>query len=446
MKKNRRPETEANQPETEFTTLGFYEPGFIHLRVNALDNLNRLMDKSEPAEWVPTFLHEYVHFLQDITSTHGLLNFIHAVEHLKNANKQVTENASTGFSIPLKISNVYNWETNRKLKEVYRGCDRPVKSIGYLDYRETVERIPASGGSTITVPKYHVNYYDNGAQTKMTCHFGAIHIKEYMAHALQKQFDPVTAHADIPYRLAELIVNKETPQLAGNAPFIIALCDASLMDFHPARLFFHTLERIKSIPDWTPTDADSIYALAFKDLRLSGTGRTETFESLYDETAKSAAQAFRDSLKADIFKSNVLWFENLIREARNLRLNRRGFFSKLVSSPGNFSRMFTQIVNTLGVPFTTNAESRGYFVPPEKLKSLVIQPYLPKVFQAISKTYGGCRECSLHPFCGENITNDDCKNKPWARVDLPELCPYAQLWKTWGLSGRKPLPSGISGN
>jgi hypothetical protein len=307
-----------------------------------------------------------------------------------------------------------------------------------------------NSGAAINAPKYQVEYYDTGAQARMACHFGSIHLKEYMAHAVQNQFAPGSDHDDIPYRLAELIVAKEIPRLGGNASFIIALCDASLMTYNPADFFFLTLDRIKSAPNWVPEDADSVYAFAFSGLQASRNGKLDTFNSLFEETAKSAIREFRDALKADIFRNNVIWFEELITEAKNLRINHRGFFTQLLKSPGVFSPMFRQIVSALGIPFTTNARSKGYFVPPEKLKALAIQPYYPKVFQAISYTFSGRRDCSLHPFCeaseGIKITNDDCGSSPWARVHLPHLCPYAQMWKTWGLGDKIPLPPGSPEN
>ncbi len=447
MNRSCNPETSLGLSDVEFTARGYYEPGFIHLRVNTCDdlkNLNRLMDLSEPPVWGSTFLHEYVHFLQDITSTHGLLNFIHFIEYLRNANKQVTSRDAVEFQIPLRIPNDFNWQTNRNLKAIYYGDNNArANKIRYSGYRKTQEEVPRNDGTMISVPKYFVDYYDIGAETKMPCHFGAFHIKEYMAHAVQKQFDPEREHDDLPYCLVELLIQKEVPRLAADPSLIIALCDASLMNYHAAQMFFQAIERMKHIPDWTPSDPESVYAFVFRDLEFEFEGNAETFESAYNRTARLAIEAFRDSLKGDVFQNNVRWFEALIAEAGKLRLNQRGFFTQLVTSPGVFSPTFAHIVNTLGIPFTTNENFNGYFAPPTKLNGLKIQPYFPKVFEAIGRTYDGQRACSLLPFCKTgNITSADCSSKPWERVGLPELCPYAQMWRTWGLQGKKPQPSG----
>lgn len=440
---------QMNDQYIDFETRGFYEPGIFHLRINGcndLSELNRLREVSHTSGWVSNFLHEYVHFLQDITTTHGLLHFVYYIEEIKNANKQVIDGGSD-FAIPLRLSNDFNFHTNKQLMDLYVGCSESrldVERIRYIDYVQTSENVSLKGGAVISVPKFTIRYYDEVATTNMTHRFGARHIKEYMAHAIQAQFEPTVIHDHIPYHLVELIVAGEVPRIAENPSLLIALCDASLMDYNPANLFFHSLNRMKS-QGWVPADVDSVYNFVFNGLKAAGYDETapQTFWSLFDQQVGRAESAFCDSLRADVFRSNVLWFKHLLSEARRLRHNESGFVTKLVSSPGVLSECFYQIINKIGVPFTTNAANEDCFVPPVAVADLQIAPYYPKVFQAIRQTFGGKRACSLLPFCnakiGDRITSDDCSIAPWARVELPTLCPYAQMWKSWGLMGKTPL-------
>jgi hypothetical protein len=308
----------ADLHDIDYSTLGFYEPGFIHLEIGTredLNDFNALASNPATAKVVSTFLHEYVHFLQDISSTHGLLNFIHAVEFLKNANKQVSEAGVAQFVTPLKIVNTFNWVTNMRLMQIYRGCESEGKRVTYLGYKAAKEQVVTGDGSKIVVPKYLVKFYDHGAQTTTTCHFGSIHLKEYMAHAVQTQYAPDTAHDDIPYRLVELIVRKEFPRLARNPVLLVALCDAALMDQHPARLFFRTLERMKERPKRSFKEVGSVYCFAYKNFSFADGEETEKVDSLFADTTDRAIEQFRDSLKAEIFKPNVEWFMAVIKEA-----------------------------------------------------------------------------------------------------------------------------------
>lgn len=333
---------------------------------------------------------------------------------------------------------------NAALRNIYYGDRTLVRSATYLDYKIVDENIKVNTGAEVTVPKYMVSYFDNGAKTKMSFHFGSRCIKEYMTHALQNQLFPNTVHDDIPYTIVELIVNKEYPELAKDTTFIVALCDASLMAYHPAQFFFNTLERMRNDSSWKPTDVNSIYNFGYNQLTFLHNGQIETVASLFDKMNLLAIEHFSDSLQAEVFKDNVTWFEEIASEAKKLRTTQNGFFTKLVASTGVPSTLFIDIVKNMGTPFMTNAHSKGYFLPPERLRTLNIFPYYPKVFQAILGTYNGYKECSLHSFCetrtGTKITNEKCLTAPWTRVkDTKDLCPYAQLWRTWGLENELPV-------
>jgi hypothetical protein len=424
--------------DAEYTANGFYEPGMLHLEVATREDLGDF--KKLTAN--PTFLHEYVHFLQDITTTHGLLNFIGYIEHLKNAIKKVTDDGGAEFDTPVRISNSFEYQTNLKLRKLYYGDPHcKAKAARYSGYRFEPSVIDTNGGKTIEARKYKVNYYDEGAYSNEACHFGSFHIKEYMAHAIQNQFSPNTHHDHIPYVLVELLIQNEYPQLAINTAFIVALCDASLMHYHPAQLFFDALERMKRLK-WIPVNVDSVYAFVFDGLNLDWNGRTETFGTLYTSTVNLAIKSFSDALKDQYFKENVRWFNGVMNGALNLRQRFGGLLAKLVSSPGQLSQVFDEAFNEIGTPFMTNALYHGYCYPPAKLKAASIQSYFPWVFAAVSNTFTGKKECLLHSYCkalpDKQITDQNCENSPWERIHLSQLCPYAIMWHTWGLSAKKP--------
>lgn len=389
---------------------------------------------------MPTFLHEYIHFLQDVSTTHGLLNIIHYIEFLKNANKQTRESTNSDFMIPVVISNDYNWNTNKDLKRIYLGdSTKTSQRVDYSGYRFETKSVQKGDGEILSVQKWWVDYHDCGAQVQDSVHFGSIHLKEFMAHAVQEQFDSSTTHGDIPYCLVRTLVEKEAPVLANDINLVIALCDASLMNYHPVDLFFETIRRIQASPDWRPDSIESVYEFTFHGLKPEG---HNGFDSLSEATANLAVGHFRDALKADIYKSTVQWFEEIVSQAKAARLGRRGFFSRLIESEGVVSKEFKAVFASLGVPFTTNACARGYFIPPAKLERLDIQPYYPKAFEAVIRTYCGDHRCSLVDVCaadsGKDITDKNCTCQPWVRVNQSQLCPYAQMWKIWGLVGKIP--------
>lgn len=64
-----------------YRTLGFYSPSLFHIH---LDGIGRIKDMSSwEEEQKSTFLHEYVHFLQDVTTVQGLNNMYRLGEFVR---------------------------------------------------------------------------------------------------------------------------------------------------------------------------------------------------------------------------------------------------------------------------------------------------------------------------------------------------------------------------
>ena len=73
-----------------YTTLGFYEPSVFHLHTlgdGKISEMNKWSDKQKS-----TFLHEYIHFLQDISTVQGLQNIYIGGEYLRFVTQEVFAN------------------------------------------------------------------------------------------------------------------------------------------------------------------------------------------------------------------------------------------------------------------------------------------------------------------------------------------------------------------
>src|SRR5260221_14717441 len=84
------------------TVMGFYAPSFFRMYINtdeSLENMDAWSIQTSAA-----FLHEYVHYLQDLTTTYGLMNISYIVDFIKT----VTYNQRTGevrsMHIPYQLS------------------------------------------------------------------------------------------------------------------------------------------------------------------------------------------------------------------------------------------------------------------------------------------------------------------------------------------------------
>ncbi|WP_258105886.1 hypothetical protein [Marinoscillum sp. MHG1-6] len=428
----------------EFETLGYYEPGFFHLKVNTdedLSDLNVLMRNPDTKRFFSTFLHEYIHFLQDITTTSGLLSATFYIDFIKDVNWTIRNDGESEFKVPVEINNKNNIEANLKLREIYRGETKGSQLIKYDRY--TVERksIFDKDGQEINPELYKVHYYDLKTREPKTLNFGFACIKEYMAHAIQKKYIPDTDHADIPYQIAEQIVGVEYPEFGSDPMLVVALCDASLMCFHPAQMFFQTLKRMKE-KKFIPQGTREIYDFAFKELTFQNSLGTETVETLFQSTIDLADKQLYDALQSQPFLPNYEWISYILKQAKNLRDSNPNFMCQLITDTGQLSDDFFEIFRLLGTPFFSNNKEKGGFVPPTNLKNTQIQPYQLLVFKQVIRVFYGHQSCSLYDFCktrpDKDITNSHCLSSPWERAKEDELCPFAQIWKTWGLTNEIP--------
>jgi hypothetical protein len=428
----------------QFETRGYYEPGFLHLRVNTdqeLIDLNKFGAEPATANYFSTFLHEYVHFLQDITTTTGLANTIHYIDMIKEVNDEIINDGKPDFKVPFVFSNTNNIVANKKLRNIYAGYTKAIEYIRYESYQVLHQVVPDKDGKESIVEIYKVHYYTRSG-IKLSFDFGWICLTEYVAHTVQNQMVPGTDHAYVPYVVPELIIEKEYPAFGRDPLLISALCDACLMSYHPAQMFFKTILQMKAdkfVPVSTKEVYDFIYAgIAFK----SETGLI-TVQQLYDQTVEKAIAQLADALKSDIFEPNLRWVKHIFMEARALRTGNPDFITKLVKSPGQLSEMFYEVFAKLGTPFFTNKKEAGAFVPPRNFDPVGIQPYQLQVFKEIINLFHGKKGCGLYNFCkqktGEDITNDNCQQAPWKRGEEKDLCPFGQFWKTWGLNGQFPV-------
>lgn len=429
----------------DFETLGYYEPVFLHLRLNTYEDifeLNELLKNKDKLDLFSTFLHEYIHFLQNVTTTHGLMSSIFYVDFIKDISWTIRHNGKSEFQVPVTITNHNNIEANIKLQGIYRGDAEGSELIKYDCYNVVETTVTDKNGKISRPRKYKVNYYDLKTSEYKSMYFGATCIKEYMAHTIQSKFIPTTEHPDIPYFIAELIVEKEYPDLCKDKMLILALCDASLMCLHPAQMFFNTIERMRN-EVFVPKSVADVYDFSFADLTFVGQIGKVTPKELFDKCIELTDSQFYDALQSDIFKPNYLWIKHILTEAKKLRENSVNFITALVEDKERLSATFFQVVQNFGTPFFTNLTEKGSFIPPNNVNELPIQPYQFLVFKQVINIFNGHKSCSLYGFCksrpDKDITNNLCKTAPWERVNELDLCPLAQILKTWGLTNKIPV-------
>ena len=80
-------------------TMGFYEPSLFHLHTRGTGRLQDM--KSWNVSQKSTFLHEYIHFLQDVTSIQGFNNFYILGEYIRYVTQKIKQSGTNEVRLPI---------------------------------------------------------------------------------------------------------------------------------------------------------------------------------------------------------------------------------------------------------------------------------------------------------------------------------------------------------
>lgn len=224
------------------TTLGFYSPSFLRMHIGTnknLQDLNILNDND-----ASTYLHEYIHFIQDITTAYGLQNICRIVDYMKYVNNHVRGLPKGNFRVPIMpdasdTSNVY---TNYQLNKIYEGSgdDDDANFTRHSCCSKTVVINSINKGV-----RFIKVQYETASKEKKLFEFGALCIVESMAWIIESECYPsASLPPDLPYKSAEKLVKLIFPEFGQERLNVLALCDASLKAFHPGEFFYKTLLHI----------------------------------------------------------------------------------------------------------------------------------------------------------------------------------------------------------
>lgn len=425
----------------ELEDRGFYEPGFLHLRVNTNKSLSDLTELyNTDRSLFSTFLHEYIHFLQEVTTTSGLTNAAFYINTIKEVNHTVINDGKTEFEVPFKFNNDNNTLAQIELKLAYIGEKHDANYARYDGFIEEVREIIDCDGKILNVRQYKVYYYDS-SRNPHNFYFGQTCLKEYVAHSIQTKFFSEIQHPDVPYAIAGLILDHECPSLGSNSDFYIVLCDACLMSYHPAQLFFNTIQRIKE-DNFIPKTAKELYDYTL-NLNFDDNGTLHDPESMFDIAKDTVIGHLENALQAEYFLSNLNWIKHILDMGAKLRKGNPLYMMEILNVDGNLSTLFFQIFRKLGTPYFTNDLYDGGIVPPEDILKHPDQPYQLLAFREILNTFQGQQNCGLYDLCNKPEsdveTDNNCKAAPWKRATYERLCPYGQMWKSWALTNEIPV-------
>lgn len=308
------------------TLLGSYIPTFFEMHVATRDDdmtINQMSDGD-----ATVLFHEYIHFLQDITTFYGLNNLYVQSEYLHSVVNRVKGNQQ--FHVPFMIEdNNDNVLLNQIVCKLTVGdyVEQEHYHVYSIDEMEE-ELIP--NPFLKKIKSIVLNFDDDSLRS-----FGAIAIMESMAYILERLCSPnsYVSSPDYPYRAAELVAQYYDAAFGNDLLKVLALCDMSLQNSNPGLCFVNIMKEINDgkLQFDTP---ESIYDYFYGQKVKRVDGSVTSLQNSYNEMLDQVDACLKDYIKGiDSLNSYHEWINHLVAFSKDWRNKDRYFLLKLARIP-----------------------------------------------------------------------------------------------------------------
>lgn len=400
---------------------GYYKTGCFNIYLNgSFDPVLDNMDKRD----LGTFLHEYVHFLQNISTPYGIfeanIHNLQAVETFKEV-----ENLDD-ISIPYKTKHSQELDDRLLWIRIMNGepATSKASSIVVDPEKEMMFGIMDWDCRGRKCKNVALMFYDKeGVEHKRM--IGALDIKESMAAAYQSFIDPAATHPDIPYNLLRMFCIQNFPTVGNDIKKYISICYTSLFNLQPAYQFIQLCIEAENHPCLTGFQLFEDFV--HKTNAISEGKKLLVFEQ-FDNLLKSYAESIHGLIRCD-----MSYIEEVLDRVRLIDGNVP--ILNVLNTEADFGlKHLKTLVEALGIPYM-HAENRGWFFPSlngtgaSDVVHLVGMMMLHDFLTQENPLLRGV--CPLNKMCGQ--FGDYCYDQPW----LENNCSFDLIGQEINLKAKK---------
>ncbi len=422
---------------------GEYMPAFfeMYLKIDGEIDLNKLSEKD-----FSLFFHEYIHFLQDITTTYGLTTCYAYGEYVQSVVNDIYAKGQQIIEVPyIYDDNKDNIRLSEQIQNLTLGeWDSYIKTLE--DVKVSFDECELEFGkeqnlASITTVCIQANEND-------IISFGASAIKESIAYIMERYCCKEYERSDdFPYSSAEKVASAIFPDFGQRTLNVLALADCSLMFSNPGHVFVKMLYQFRK-KQYNPVKAQDIYSQLKNAKVNTGIKIFDYFEDVANEARKKLKSYYMGPEHPELHEAYHEWVDTIIDTALKIRKQTPSYLLDIIAdSPVSTSGLFTEIVNDLGTPMMKNKQKDYYTIKPKGKLGWGVE-VMKSVHQIYKILHDGNLQCSLYPWCLRsfqehpeeklNPTEDKCLHTPWVRASEEELCPLGLLWKNWNLAPYYP--------
>ncbi|MDT3469866.1 hypothetical protein [Stenotrophomonas maltophilia] len=387
-----------------------------------------MLDISQAAaENTQTFVHEYVHFLQDLFLPYCIrenlvriatfFDFMDRARHLGEI--RLPNSASLEGAELTSLQTSVTW-----------GDSQFISSVGRIENIKITE-VP------VDKHKFILYQYDLLLDDGTVYQLGARDLLEYIAWKIEsKHFAVDQQLPDLPYNSVDLLSGYfDLSEL--NHFKRVALAEYCLQNDNPAHRLMMFLKDLKTGSiDADATKSDEAFVTYLKSANWMARG--VIFEPVSDKIARRCNE-LRQSLQAKFpqgaFPSIYSWLDRVIDYA-HANLAGRSFFAELWNlNSEEFFGKISQILRDVGIPLIVNdtgelGTSLGDGVDRDQFIQLLL------AYEFMDYLGHEDMQCPLLDVCERDkpeLIDNDCMDAPFRRALKDHLCPFGAFAKTHGL-------------
>jgi hypothetical protein len=442
----------------------YYVPSFFRINLGHLADFGDI--SNIPFGVFSAFLHEYVHFLQDITTLYGLMVLGNTTYYIRDVASRLSGKKG-GFTVPKELSNSRRdfGYRNSILEKLYKGeLIKPMrKNIKILSYE-----IKHNSTDYPDLESVVVNCIDDTETKPFSFLFGGNILTEGMAYMIQslcydsvyvKEGVPLLDLSDYPYMIDYDIAKIIYPELAAYKELIIGVADISLLTYNPGLTFVRFMEKLRDEKFLGKYSKENIL-LIIDDLYDKGhtfvSWSLNRFKKVQDNTFAQMTEYFKMPIALELND----WVQKMWKQAFILRKLTPHYILDLILANNGDVRtnpIFVSIYRLIGTPLIINGDNEGFISPPKDfVPSADFMPEFMWAVDEISRIFSKQKiavPCQLYDFCNQSSrnfettnphlrqtkTDDRCEQSPWIRaLDDNALCPVAAIWRHWNLKDCYP--------
>lgn len=408
---------------------GAYYPGVYTIKLRKKLHNNMEYEEFNEEEW-QTFIHEYVHYLQDISTERGYVYFRHKAQLLNMCFYALQNNKDECVPLPIqfedvKVKNALEKDTQL---DFYEG-DYALKTIHHIDKME-LEKDEAISEIIFEDKKMELDvyniYYDD---KKVPYHFGNICIAESMAYLVEKcLFGATKRERQLPYNACELVCENIYNELLEYPERIVQLCEIALMYEDSAKMFRNLLEicKAKKVAQMDTNDFNKFCVWIMKK-------QFSFFEKTYNEAKKGIDIVFPSQIPGMAIVNAKLHAS--IEGGHNYRKVENMFISDAFFSDDP-KEYFKGLIGKIEFPMIIDGQ--GDLYGSDEIQNLLVAD---AVLDILLRDYkkSGCKLQECCKKCGiKSYDKDICTHKPWEQCNNKEyLCPVATYFIGYGVENKK---------